>query len=172
MSLNLSEKIVVVISTTAIFNLDTILAVKSKLNPSKFESYQKKRRHTLLQPGIAFELTKKLLAANSLDITLPKIEVGSFSHRFYCTDYSIKQYGLIFDANRMDAIEGTEPIRHSSIFNTDLFMSDKSEDLMFLKSQGYLTALISKTSTGISVFFDTNDEYLLHRIKLIEHLFN
>lgn len=62
----LEDKLVVGLSSRALFDLDAANAVFEQHGLSAFRDYQRKHEHEILEPGTAFPLVKGLLAVNDL----------------------------------------------------------------------------------------------------------
>ncbi|KAF0092820.1 MAG: 5'-nucleotidase, partial [Hyphomonadaceae bacterium] len=64
MSADISHKLVVAISSRALFDLDESNAIYEKDGVEKYAQYQIAHENDVLKPGIAFPLVQKLLALN------------------------------------------------------------------------------------------------------------
>ena len=70
-----AEKLVISISSRALFNLDESHAIFESAGLEAYCRYQIENEETPLAPGVAFNLVKKLLALNDRDPANPRVEV-------------------------------------------------------------------------------------------------
>ena len=69
------QKLVVAISSRALFNLDESHAIFKSEGKEAFCRYQIEHEEVLLEPGYGFALVKKLLAINAQSSAEPLVEV-------------------------------------------------------------------------------------------------
>jgi len=75
MSTSFDGKLVVAISSRALFDLEDSNRVFEELGVEAYYQYQREHEDQRLAPGVAFPLVKKLLALNALPPVRPRVEV-------------------------------------------------------------------------------------------------
>lgn len=133
------EKLVVAVSSRALFNLDESHAVFENEGIEAYCRYQVEREEVPLEPGVAFGLVKKLLALNTRDPSKPCVEVILLSRNSADTGSrifnSIKHHGLSISRG-----ESTHP--YLSAFGAQLFLSAESDDVRKALDAGFAAATI------------------------------
>ena len=129
MSLELDNKLVVGISSRALFDLEEENAIYEGGGLKAYSDYQMKHEDDILKPGTAFPLVKALHKLNSKDQRLTEIIIMSknsadTSLRVF---NSIKYYGL--DISRAALVGGASIASYLSAFKTDLFLSANESDV-------------------------------------------
>ena len=123
-------KLVVAISSRALFNLDTSHQVYENQGVDAYRQYQIEHEEEVLEPGDAFHLVKKLLHINEL-LHSTRVEVILLSRNTADTGLrifnSIEHYGL--DIQRAAFCGGSSPYRYISAFNSHLFLSTNGTDV-------------------------------------------
>ncbi len=142
---NSSNKLVVAISSRALFNLEESHALFEREGLQVYQQFQRDREDEPLEPGIAFPLVKKLLALNQHgNPNLPKIEVILLSRNSSDTGLrifnSIELYGL--EIVRAAFTNGTPPFPYIQPFGAQLFLSTHVEDVRNALSAGVAAATI------------------------------
>lgn len=146
MAVDVSEALVVGISTRALFDLEKENEIFEKESIQGFRKYQLENEEVILEPGTAFPLIEALLKLNSyVDKKKPIVEVVVMSRNSPETGTrvlnSIQHYGL--PITRM-AFSGGEPIPpFIEAFGVDLFLSkDEKEVQTVIDNSSCATALI------------------------------
>ncbi|WP_096084463.1 5'-nucleotidase [Agaribacterium haliotis] len=125
------EKLVVAISSRALFNLDDSHKVFEAEGLEAYSRYQIEHEEQLLEPGDAFHMVKKLLGINDLIDGAPRVEVILLSRNSADTGLrvfnSIKHYGL--DISRAAFTGGQSPYCYIAPFNCHLFLSTHADDV-------------------------------------------
>lgn len=130
MAYDLTEPLVIGISSRALFDLEQENEIFEKQGLSAYETYQVQHEGEILRRGAAFPLAKALLALNELqDKRLVEIIVMSrnspnTSLRIF---NSIKAYGLDITRAALTGGAGIAPYLHA--FKTDLFLSANEGDV-------------------------------------------
>ena len=129
MPLNLDDKLVVGISSRALFDLEEENEIFEKEGLAAYSQYQREHENDILKPGTAFPLVKALQSLNCDDRHLTEIIVMSknsadTSLRVF---NSIKHYGL--DISRAALIGGQSIAPYLDAFSTDLFLSADEQDV-------------------------------------------
>ena len=129
MALALNDKLVVGISSRALFDLEVENQIFVEQGWKAYAEYQKEHENDVLKPGTAFPLIKALHKLNTddkqrVEIIIISINSVDTSLRIF---HSIKHYGLDI---RRAAFVGGAPIKEYLLaFQTDLFLSAYEEDV-------------------------------------------
>ncbi len=129
MPLDLKNKLVVGISSRALFDLEEENRIFVEQGLEAYEEYQIEHENDILKPGTAFPLVKALHKLNDGDQRLTEIIIMSknsanTSLRIF---NSIKQYGL--DISRAALVGGASISPYLGAFKTDLFLSADERDV-------------------------------------------
>ena len=129
MALKLDDKLVVGISSRALFDLEEEHKIYETEGLKAYLDYQLKNENKILKPGTAFPLIKALHKLNSEGKYLTEIIVMSknsadTSLRIF---NSIKHYGL--NISRAALVGGGEIAPYLNAFRTDLFLSANEQDV-------------------------------------------
>ena len=130
MPLNLSEILVVGVSSRALFDLEAENEIFNKEGISGYRKYQQEHEEELLMPGTAFHLVQSLLQLNA-DAKKRIVEVVVMSRNSPETGVrimnSVREHKL--DITRM-AFSGGEPLSpYIDAFDIDLFLSKDVKDV-------------------------------------------
>ena len=160
-----SEKLVIAISSRALFNLDAEHLVYEQAGLEAYSAYQIEHEDVPLEPGQAFALAKKLLALNTVLTEPLGVEVVLLSRNSADTGLrifnSIEHYGL--PITRAAFCGGESPWRYIQAFGYHLFLSSEADDVrMALENNVAAATLVSKpvcegTSGTIRFAFDGLD---------------
>ncbi|MBE8717464.1 5'-nucleotidase [Cellvibrio polysaccharolyticus] len=144
MSSDISNKLVIAISSRALFNLDDSHQVYMNEGLEAFARYQIEHEDDILTPGDAFPIVKKLLGLNQLVEGGGRVEVLLLSRNSADTGLrvfnSIEHYGL--DITRAAFCGGTSPYRYATAFGCDLFLSTEPEDVRDALNHGIAAATL------------------------------
>lgn len=127
----LDDKLVIAISSRALFNLDESHQVFQDQGLQAYSDYQVAREEDPLEPGEAFPLVHKLLRLNTLSGLGQQVEVVLLSRNSADTGLrvfnSIEHYGLAI--NRAAFCGGESPWRYINAFGCQLFLSSEADDV-------------------------------------------
>jgi 5'-nucleotidase len=141
--MNQAKKLVVAISSRALFDLDESHRVFEEDGKEAFCRYQVEHEEQILEPGVAFPLVKKLLAINAV-LPETKVEVILLSRNSADTGLrvfnSIRHHGL--DISRAAFTSGQPPFGYIAPFSADLFLSSNAEDVALALEAGHAAATI------------------------------
>ncbi len=142
---NSSNKLVVAISSRALFNLEESHDLFERDGLQAYQKFQREREDEPLEPGIAFPLVKKLLALNQHgNPNLPMIEVILLSRNSSDTGLrifnSIERFGL--EIVRAAFTNGSPPFPYIQPFGAQLFLSTHVEDVRNALLAGVAAATI------------------------------
>jgi len=129
MSLDLSNKLVVGISSRALFDLEEENKIFVEQGLDAYEAYQIEHENDILKPGTAFPLVKALRNLNCGDQRLTEIIIMSknSANTSLRVFNSIEQYGL--DISRAALVGGASIAPYLASFKTDLFLSADEKDV-------------------------------------------
>ncbi len=141
---SVQEKLVVAISSRALFNLDESHAVFESEGVEAYCRYQVEREEIPLEPGVAFGLVKKLLALNECDPASPRVEVILLSRNSADTGLrifnSIKYHNLNISQAAFTRGESTYP--YIAAFGAHLFLSADPGNVRKALEAGFAAATI------------------------------
>lgn len=166
MAFNLEEKLVVGISSRALFDLSYENQIYEQEGVESYRQYQIAHEKECLAPGPGFALVKALLDLNKLPGHEGCIEVIVMSRNSADTSlrvfHSIREYGL--DISRAVLAAGASLAPYLSAFHTDLFLSAHEDDVQSAIDSGIAAGIIccdgvrhyqTKTNTShIKIAFD------------------
>jgi 5'-nucleotidase len=147
---NLENKLVIAISSRALFNLDDSHEVYEREGLSAYSDYQIAREEEPLDPGEAFPLVHKLLRINEQLGGESRVEVVLLSRNSADTGLrvfnSIQHYNL--DISRAAFCGGESPWRYINAFGCQLFLSNEAEDVRYALDCGVAAATLMSSSRG------------------------
>ena len=162
MGTDFSGKLVVAISSRALFDLDESHAVFEQEGLEAYCRYQIAHEESLLDPGVAFPLVHKLLALNEPDPSNPRVEVILLSRNSADTGLrvfnSIRYHGL--KITRAAFTRGESTYRYINAFGAHLFLSASQDDVRKALEAGCAAATILpsnlslNTSAQLRIAFD------------------
>jgi 5'-nucleotidase len=124
-------RLVVAISSRALFDLDESHRVFTDEGVAAYHAYQTARENEVLEPGVAFGLVRKLLALNHRLGDTGRVEVILLSRNSSDTGLrvfnSIRHHGL--DITRAAFTGGASPYRYVNAFGAHLFLSADPDDV-------------------------------------------
>ncbi len=148
MSATFDGKLVVAISSRALFDLEQSNQVFERQGVAAYHAYQRQHEDEVLAPGIAFGLVKKLLALNLPE--RPRVEVILLSRNTADTGLrimnSIEHYQL--DISRAAFTGGESTYPYVPAFDAHLFLSANPEDVRKALEAGHAAATILPSNVG------------------------
>jgi len=150
MSTSFDGKLVVAISSRALFDLEDSNRVFEEQGVEAYYRYQREHEDELLAPGIAFGLVRKLLALNALAPVRPRVEVILLSRNTADTGLrimtSIEHYQL--DISRAAFTGGESTYPYVPAFDAHLFLSANPNDVRKALDAGHAAATILPSNVG------------------------
>jgi 5'-nucleotidase len=144
------DKLVIAISSRALFNLDDSHKVYESDGLQAYSEYQVAREEEPLEPGEAFPLVHKLLRLNDLLGEDSRVEVVLLSRNSADTGLrvfnSIEHYNL--DISRAAFCGGESPWRYINAFGCQLFLSNEAEDVRYALDCGVAAATLVSSKGG------------------------
>ena len=146
----LDSKLVIAISSRALFNLDESHAVYEKEGLQAYSDYQIAHEDEPLEPGEAFPLVNKLLRLNERLGGDSQVEVVLLSRNSADTGLrvfnSIQHYDL--EISRAAFCSGESPWRYINAFGSHLFLSNEAEDVRYALDCGVAAATLVSHKGG------------------------
>ena len=143
-------KLVVAISSRALFDLEDSNRVFEELGVEAYYQYQREHEDQRLAPGVAFPLVKKLLALNALPPVRPRVEVILLSRNTADTGLrimtSIEHHQL--DISRAAFTGGESTYPYVPAFDAHLFLSANPIDVRKALDAGHAAATILPSNIG------------------------
>ena len=141
------EKLVIAISSRALFDLDAAHEVYERQGLAAYSQYQIDNEQVPLEPGTAFGVVSKLLGLNRGLATAMQVEVVLLSRNSADTGLrvfnSIEHYELAI--TRAAFCGGESPWRYINAFGCQLFLSAESDDVRkALDNQVAAATLVSR----------------------------
>jgi 5'-nucleotidase len=137
-------RLVVAISSRALFDLSESHRVFVEQGVDAYHEYQVAHENDALAPGVAFRLTRKLLALNEQLGDRGRVDVILLSRNSSDTGLrvfnSIRHHGL--DITRAAFTGGASPYRYVSAFGAHLFLSADQNDVRRALDAGCAAATI------------------------------
>lgn len=164
MTMKTGMRLVVALSSRALFNLEESHKVCSEQGLEAYRQYQIEHENDVLGPGVAFPLAKKLQALNRDRLEEFSVEVVLISRNGPDTGLgvfnSIQHHGL--DIERAAFTDGDRPYRYLKPFGIHLFLSANPDDVRGAIKQGFAAATIlpgnskpdTDDSTPLQIAFD------------------
>ncbi len=143
MAKTIDDKLVLAISSRALFDLSESHKVYLSSGVEAYRQYQIEHEDEILEPGDAFPLVQKLLNLNTR-LGRARVEVILVSRNSADTGLrvfnSIHHYGLAI--SRAAFVGGRSPYPYLKAFGCDLFLSTHAEDVRSALDAGFAAATI------------------------------
>lgn len=153
----LTNKVVIAISSRALFDLDDSNKIFEEQGLKEYIEYQISHEEEKLNPGVAFSLIKRLLnikypqtGENAFEVILVSKNDANTGLRVF---NSIEAHKL--DITRAAFTNGRSPYKYLSAFNSSLFLSAKEEDVRLALENNHAAATILN---GVKFSEDNSEE--------------
>ena len=150
MAQSLENRLVVAISSRALFDLEESHRLFTEQGLEAYSRYQIEHEEDVLAPGVAFPLARKLLALNPAGGT-KRVEVILLSHNSADTGLrifnSIRHHGL--DIALAAFTNGASTWRYVEPFSAHLFLSADTDDVVQALDAGYAAAAIVPSPAAV-----------------------
>ena len=141
-----NHKLVIAISSRALFNLDHSHKIFKKEGIEAYAKHQQENENAILEPGVGFTLVRKLLKLNSkktpIDVILLSRNSADTGLRIF---NSIEHYGLNISRAAFTRGESTHPF--VGAFKADLFLSSNYHDVQKALQSGFAAASIVESKS-------------------------
>ncbi|HQU16355.1 MAG: 5'-nucleotidase [Chromatiales bacterium 21-64-14] len=152
MPVTFDDKLVVAISSRALFDLEESHRVFTEQGVDAYCRYQIEHENEVLEPGGAFNLVQKLLALNEGNPAAPRVEVILLSRNSADTGLrifnSVQHYRL--GISRAAFTGGASPYRYVPTFGAHLFLSADPDDVTQALQMEVAAATILPSKVGVS----------------------
>ena len=147
MPFDIENKLVVAVSSSAVFNMQEADGIFRSEGEAAYRKYQKERFDMPFEKGVAYPFIRRLLRLNTAYPEISPIEVIVLSRndpdsgqRFF---RSCRHYKL--DITRGAFLEGKSPYPYIPAFNASLFLSANEEDVKKAIATGMPAGLVLPT---------------------------
>jgi len=141
-----SHKLVIAISSRALFNLDHSHKIFKEEGIEAYAKHQQENENAILEPGVGFTLVRKLLKLNSkktpIDVILLSRNSADTGLRIF---NSIEHYCLNISRAAFTRGESTHPF--VGAFKADLFLSSNYHDVQKALQSGFAAASIVESKS-------------------------
>jgi 5'-nucleotidase len=146
MGASLDNKLVVAISSRALFNFEEENAIFDSGEPDAYMKLQLERLDVAAKPGIAFSLIKKLLAFN--DSTTQRVEVVILSRNDPVSGMRVFRSGIANEIKLVRGVftQGSPPFRYLKPLRAHLFLSANAQDVREALAAGFPAARVATES--------------------------
>ena len=143
MPVTLDDKLVVAISSRALFNLEEENRLFEHGDPDAYMRLQLERLDVPAAPGIAYSLVRKLLRFN--DDGVQRVEVVILSRNDPASGMRIFNSGAAAELQIQRGVftQGRSPFRYLTPLNADLFLSANAEDVREALRAGFAAAHVN-----------------------------
>ena len=152
MAVQIDDRLIVAISSRALFDLSESHAVYETGGVEAYQRHQIEHEDDLLQPGVAFELARKLLRLN--EASRQHVEIVLLSRNSADTGLrifnAISHYKL--GITRAVFTSGRDTSRYVPALGTHLFLSADPEDVRHALESGHAAATIVPNREAVNVF--------------------
>ncbi|MCT4655488.1 MAG: 5'-nucleotidase [Cohaesibacter sp.] len=147
----IEKKLVIAVSSSALFDLTKSDKVFRKKGKKAYKKYQEKNLDRVLKKGVAFPFIKRFLDMNKKFGERSPVEVILLSKNSAATGKrvfrSIQKYGL--DITRAAFVEGKSPYEYIPAFNASLFLSANEKDVKNANDSGHPAGLVLPSGSVI-----------------------
>jgi 5'-nucleotidase len=144
MAFPIEKKLVVGISSRALFDLEEENRIFDEQGVEAYTAYQEENKDVTLEKGIAFPFVRRLLNLNQVYPDEQPVEVVLLSRNSPSTGIrvfsSIQKYGL--NITRAAFMSGGSPYSYIPAFNISLFLSNNLEDVQQAIDHSFPAGLI------------------------------
>lgn len=139
MSYPIEQKLVIAVSSSALFDLSESQAVFMDQGPIAYKTFQNDHLDQVLAKGVAFPFIRRFLNINTRFPTQSPVEVVLLSRNSAATGQrvfrSIAHYGLTI--SKAAFTEGKSPYKYIPAFNASLFLTANEDDVKKAIAKGY-----------------------------------
>jgi len=147
MAYPIEKKLVIAVSSSALFNLTEADDVFKKYGAKAYKVHQEKHLDVVLDKGVAFPFVRRFLSINDRFKQEQPVEVVLLSRNSAVTGKrvfrSIAHHGL--NITRAAFMQGKSPYAFLPAFNASLFLSANEEDVRKAIDSGYPAGMVLPT---------------------------
>ncbi|WP_444931324.1 5'-nucleotidase [Microbulbifer sp. SSSA002] len=140
----IESKLVIAVSSSALFDLSESNAVFENQGPKAYKEFQEANLNNVLKKGVAFPFIRRFLQVNQRFKDEVPVEVVLLSRNSATTGKrvfrSIKHYEL--DISRAAFVEGKSPYEYVPAFNASLFLSANEVDVQNAIDAGFPAGVV------------------------------
>lgn len=144
MAYPIDKKLVIAVSSSALFDLSESDQVFREQGASAYRDFQHQHLDTVLAKGVAFPFIRRFLSFNQRFPDLQPVEVVLLSRNSPETGKrvfrSIEHYGL--GISRAAFVSGSSPFTYIKAFNASLFLSANPDDVTLAVKNGFPGGLL------------------------------
>lgn len=144
MSYPIEKKLVIAVSSSALFDLSESNAIFVEQGPKAYKQFQQDNLEKVLGKGVAFPFIKRFLNINCRFAQQEPVEVVLLSRNSAATGKrvfrSIQAYGL--NITRAAFVEGKSPFEYVPAFNASLFLSANEKDVQNAIDAGFPAGVV------------------------------
>ncbi|MCJ8337363.1 MAG: 5'-nucleotidase [Pseudomonadales bacterium] len=144
MAYPIERKLVIAVSSSALFDLSESHAIFVEKGPYAYKEFQKENLDKVLAKGVAFPFIKRFLQINQRFKDQMPVEVVLLSRNSAETGRrvfrSIRHYNL--DISRAAFMDGCSPYEYVPAFNASLFLSANEDDVKNAIDAGYPAGVV------------------------------
>lgn len=148
MAYELSERLVVGVASSALFDLAASDAYFRENGEEKYRAYQDEHIDDVLQPGVAFAFIQRLLGLNDLRPGEPLVEVIVLSRNDPNTGLRVMRSVAAHKLAMTRAIftQGEAPFRYMAELEMSLFLSGNADDVVAAVNAGFAAGHVQGSS--------------------------
>ncbi len=150
MGADLNNKLVVGISSRALFDLSKETKIFEEQGIDRYCAYQVAHENDVLKPGVGFSFVKALLELNRIQSDTQKVEVIVMSKN--SPDTSLRIFNAIrhykLDITRSVLTSGAPLAPYLKAFKTDLYLSMCEEDVQAAVNAGVAAGVLCENAAG------------------------
>lgn len=140
----IEDKLVIAVSSSALFDLSESDQVFREQGPAAYKQFQEQNLNKVLKRGVAFPFIRRFLSFNQRFPGEQPVEVVLLSRNSPATGKrvfrSIEHYGL--GISRAAFVSGASPFSYIPAFNASLFLSGNETDVRSAVVAGYPAGLV------------------------------
>ena len=144
MSYPIEKKLVIAVSSSALFDLSEPHSIFIEQGPKAYKQFQEDNLDKVLDKGVAFPFIKRFLNINNRFAAQQPVEVVLLSRNSAATGKrvfrSIQHYGL--NISRAAFVEGKSPFEYVPAFNASLFLSANEKDVQNAIDAGFPAGVV------------------------------
>lgn len=163
MSYPIDKKLVIAVSSTALFDLTAEHDLYQKLGVDQFRSYQRENRSSIPKPGAAFPFIERLLNLNNIYHDEHPFEVVILSRNHADAGLrvmdAVEHYGL--EITRSFFLAGQLPYPYMQSVGAVLYLSTNKDEVQLAVDKGYpagyvlpCTTIVAEADKQLRIAFD------------------